>query len=550
MVLAGWVRLDNRIALCTALEIPCENTVTDPAIILASYQKWGATCVDKFEGDFSFALYDPTRKELFCARDSIGARPLFYWIDDTKVMVASTAAAFQGVKGCPLSPRQEWLARFLVLESAHPTYSAFDGLKKLAPAHHLTVARSGETEPVQYWTMDPASPMATARSDHWVQAYREKFDRVVEDRLVSSFPISGENSGGLDSATILGHAIDHLPHHLDDFRCYSVCHLEDEPQEILSTAMHIGIRHNHVTARPRFYQKTAILDRAIRVIGYPAEHSHASFHSDFFEQCQIYGSRTMLSGYGGDEVVTFQAKSLAKELFLSGHKWQALAEMDGPVYRRFARWLLWNTRGLSPRTPTNVRTGSLLNSLLRQDVTREFDIEAAEKEGGINRAMAQTINEEILARRGFTKLRTGRLEGCALMAQSYGIEYRWPLFDRRLIAQYLATPSIEKCKGNLGRYLHRRACQGLAPDPIINRQSKDLGTSPFIHRGTYDGVVRDFADLDPRLQNLIDPARYETHQLAMKQGEQEEKQWLKTQPARRAVARVNELAHWLETTEH
>ena len=60
-----------------------------------------------------------------------------------------------------------------------------------------------------------------------------------------------------------------------------------------------------------------------------------------------------------------------------------------------------------------------------------------------------------------------RLENCTLMAASHGIDYRWPLWDVRMVQQYLSTPSIENVgpKG-IGRYLHRRAIDAVVPKRV------------------------------------------------------------------------------------
>ena len=80
-VIAAWVRLDNRKELCSDLGLDDIDTLTDPQIILAAHRHWGAGCVERLEGDFSFVIYDADSRQLFCARDSVGAKPLFYYLD-------------------------------------------------------------------------------------------------------------------------------------------------------------------------------------------------------------------------------------------------------------------------------------------------------------------------------------------------------------------------------------------------------------------------------------------------------------------------------------
>ena len=61
------------------------------------------------------------------------------------------------------------------------------------------------------------------------------------------------------------------------------------------------------------------------------------------------------------------------------------------------------------------------------------------------------------------------------MALSYGIDYRWPLLDHRLMQRYLSTPSIEKAGRGVGRLLHRAALQGIVPAKVLEKPTKYMG---------------------------------------------------------------------------
>ncbi|NRD90386.1 hypothetical protein C8024_14330 [Sphingopyxis sp. BSNA05] len=70
------------------------------------------------------------------------------------------------------------------------------------------------------------------------------------------------------------------------------------------------------------------------------------------------------------------------------------------------------------------------------------------------------------------------------MAASYGIDYRWPLWDKRLVQQYLSTPIIERAgPGGIGRYLHRRAITGTVPDRWHGKD-RNIWGSDSLPRGT------------------------------------------------------------------
>jgi len=54
------------------------RTQGDTEVLLEAYKRWGAACLDRFNGMFAFALYDSVRGVLFCARDRYGEKPFLF----------------------------------------------------------------------------------------------------------------------------------------------------------------------------------------------------------------------------------------------------------------------------------------------------------------------------------------------------------------------------------------------------------------------------------------------------------------------------------------
>jgi asparagine synthase (glutamine-hydrolysing) len=53
------------------------GTDGDGEAIVAAYHYWGTDVLTRLRGMFAFALWDTVAKELFCARDPFGIKPLF-----------------------------------------------------------------------------------------------------------------------------------------------------------------------------------------------------------------------------------------------------------------------------------------------------------------------------------------------------------------------------------------------------------------------------------------------------------------------------------------
>ena len=74
-------RIDCREELLSALAEAgheCEISAPDSELILQAYAAWGEGCLQRLRGDFAFAIWDVSRKSLFCVRDHFWHKTLFH----------------------------------------------------------------------------------------------------------------------------------------------------------------------------------------------------------------------------------------------------------------------------------------------------------------------------------------------------------------------------------------------------------------------------------------------------------------------------------------
>ncbi|HEY9746295.1 MAG TPA: hypothetical protein V6C99_08770, partial [Oculatellaceae cyanobacterium] len=69
------------------------RTASDTEVILKAYERWGIDCLNRFNGMWAFAIYDPVEQSLFCARDRFGIKPFIYGMDGEKLAFASESKA-------------------------------------------------------------------------------------------------------------------------------------------------------------------------------------------------------------------------------------------------------------------------------------------------------------------------------------------------------------------------------------------------------------------------------------------------------------------------
>ena len=492
LIIASWLRLDNRQELACTLNLNELLCLTDPMLVLAAYRKWGKACADKLEGDFSFVIYDPNKNECFAARDSIGVKPFYYYLDKQVFIFSTTAALFPRLTHFDLAPNQNWVALHLIHESMSFTETGFESVLKLAPAHYLDVTQN-TTSLQRYFSFKDDAPSVYQRDEKWVKDYREKLDDAHIARMNSAYLIGSETSGGIDSSTVTALAALNLPHDKRHFHVFGYALLEQEPAYLLQTSQFHNIPHNHIyTCYNPEEEQDALFEREMKVLGYPCEYGIASNHMMFYRQCEQYKIRTLLSGFGGDEVVTNQGSLLAQELIKAGRYITLFNEMPGnplmALLRAGKRIYTSHTKKDPSHTGNTFRKKCLPSLIISSEADWQYQLTEQYLKASRYDEGYQSINEFILENRLVPFLST-RTDNCTLMAAAFKVDYRWPLLDRRLIQQYLSTPAIEKHSRLSSRYLHRRAVEDIVPKKVVWKSSKYMGEHTKTYNDNHDTTI-------------------------------------------------------------
>src|ERR1700754_5217512 len=69
------------------------HTNGDTEVLIAAYAKWGPDCLKYFRGMYAFVIWDKREQELFIARDRMGVKPLYYFLDSDRCLFASELRA-------------------------------------------------------------------------------------------------------------------------------------------------------------------------------------------------------------------------------------------------------------------------------------------------------------------------------------------------------------------------------------------------------------------------------------------------------------------------
>lgn len=472
-------RIDNRETLCTALDISDKNT-PDSQIILAAYRKWGKDCPSKLYGDFAFGIWSENEKELFCARDQVGIKPFFY-TDQTDLF--AFASAIKGLKALPnisWSVDDTWMAKFVSNNCASKTDTFYEQIKKLQPGHWLSFSARG-LEIKKYWDLDPERELERKSEDDYVAEFRELLIDAVENRTRSAFNVASELSGGIDSSAIASIAWSALKN--SDRKLYTFSNTAspenkrkygqiDEKEWSDQVVKYLGITtHKDIDAAENGLVEN--LYRTVSVFSGPSESNFALLTDLMIAEAAQTGSRTLLSGFGGDDMVTNIYRPYYEDLINQGEYGQAYDVLKQLSKTRNKPALYYFLHGM-------LRTHGIIKPDVKDHNQEKFDdfnihpefkryiLAHQEPRGQKTIGQIRTKQRDKILHPNITE----RASGCLLRSRSEGVEYCYPLFDVPLMEYYLATPVTVKTKLDKTRYLYRRAVQGFLPEAVQWRADK------------------------------------------------------------------------------
>lgn len=483
------LRLDDPGALAVLLGTPADTA--PPGLVLQAYDRWGTDCVARLHGDFAFAIWDPARDLLFCARDRFGIKPLAWRAGSQGFAFASEPRALLDFGDTRLDINDAWVADFIAGQANDVQNTAWSGIFRLPPAHVMVVQGIGaEPKFTRYWTLSPAQD----RPADVPHALREALTSATAAAMRGG-RAGAMLSGGLDSSTVSllardvllrdGPDANPLPVFLLTFPESPAMDERSYMDAVLATG---GFAPHWLEQRPEGSGLTAT-DKLLHEQGQPFAAPAMPATHRLYETAARAGVKILLDGHGGDEVISY-GSSRVQELIAAGD-WRAvwretpgLASLDGTSRAKVFLELLSTgassrvVRGLSRRIggiepPSNT---TAWRQLVHPDlVTRSHLIERTQAANvplptaGLSPAEVET---QAHAKMIVNPISSQAFEILNRMAAHQGIEARYPFFDRRVIELCIAQPPAAKMRDGWTRALLRDAMQGVLPDPILKRRDK------------------------------------------------------------------------------
>jgi asparagine synthase (glutamine-hydrolysing) len=517
-------RIDNRRELVDRLDLrQTAEGIPGEELILAAYRAWGSSAPKHLIGDFAFVLWDRERRTLFCARDSIGARPFCYYLSERVFIFASEIKALFCLPEVPRELDEVQVAFFLDNFIDDPERTFYRNIRRLPAAHILEVSPDN-VRMERYWEPDPNREIRFPSDGQYDEAFREIFFEAVRVRMRDADPVGASLSGGLDSSSIVMAARRLLPadrpvHAFSAiFPSVPEAELEaiDERAFIDAITEVPGIVPHPV--RADLVEPLADYDRLFRHLDSPPLGFNLYMNLALLESARGEGVRVLLDGTDGDSVVSHGYERFI-DLANEG-RWPTIVEevkaltarhestrgwfpsqLVYPQLSRLARagrWRrLWRASkvvaqgldrsrgrlllryGVGARVPNRVlelyrrrgRAEEPWKPLIRGEFAQRTGLEERKRALSPYDSPAQSAREDHARVLSLPRYQFA-MELIDGTAAAFGIEPRFPFFDRRLVEFCIAIPPEQKLAGGWTRLIHRRAMEGILPPMVQWRVHK------------------------------------------------------------------------------
>lgn len=458
------------------------STNSDTETILNGYQVWGESVCERLNGMFGFAIWDSRQQKLMLARDRLGIKPLYYYLDDEKLVFGSELKSILACQNIRKTVDVEALNNYLTFEYIPAPRSIFKEIRKLEPGHFLTLEK-GPVRIKPYWIFQPTEQVWTEADAS--ERLRELVRDAVKLRLVSDVPLGAFLSGGIDSSIIVANMAKLMD---QPVKTFSIGFKESSYNE-LKYARAVANKYN--TDHHEFMIEAKALELTEKLVHHLDEPfgDFSIFPTYLVSKMARDFVTVTLSGDGGDELFagydTYRAHTFDRKYYhflpklVKRYGFNVLADKLPPTakkkgainsFKRFiegtqldkslyhTRWMIflkeWERQQLFSDHSLQVLAGSDSYDFIRRYAQLGEGLSDIARMGAID--VKSYLVDDILVK-------------VDRMSMATSLEARVPFLDHRIVEFAFSLPPALKMKGFQTKYLLTQTFWDDFPKEVQNR---------------------------------------------------------------------------------
>ena len=443
------------------------HTNSDTEVVLASFQKWGKKCLNKFNGMFAFVIYDTMNKDIFAARDRFGIKPFYYYLDEDELIFASEIKAI-----LPFIKREanfEAISNYLLFNRTdYSSDTFFKGIKKLPHGGQLEIHKNQVTYSKWYNLKENIFNKEFRPKD-----FRSMLTDSIKLRLRADVPIGVSLSGGIDSSVITSSVLHDFA--LTDINTFSAVYDKTSPvdESEYIEEYREDVKNMHFVS-PNAHSLNDDLHSFIDAHTEPCPDLGPYIQYKVMELASK-SVKITLDGQGADEQLA------GYHNFFSIYFLELLRKKKlRLLFKEVIKYVV-NHKSLDAFKYTlfyvlNPKIQNLLNKTRFPSVKKSFAKQNVHKY--INRSLykPQGLNDSLFSHFEYKLEHLLRWED--INSMHFSVEARVPFLDHRLVESTLSSPPYTKIYNGETKNILRQAYKDILPKKIVNRKDKKGFSNP------------------------------------------------------------------------
>lgn len=445
---------------------------SDTETILYHLAANGPDGLKDLNGIFALAFVDEEKQKLILARDPFGVKPLYYTIQENRIVFASEIRPIKDLIKTTLS--KDSLSELLKLRYNPSENTLFNEIKKLLPGHIIEYDLNTLT-----YELKPFGSFKTQKKNitlnQALNQYGDLFEKAVKRQLMSDVDLGVLLSGGIDSALVTHFAVKNSTSKIKSFTV-GFDDLNDPQNELLDareSAEILGTDHHEIVINQKDFERE--LEEVVNIIEEPLG-TTSSIPMYFLNKEVSKHVKVVLTGQGADEP-------------LGGYP-RYLGEIYGERIPRFL------TNLLKPLIPAikHEKLRRFINSSGEKDIIKRFEKTYAlfhdheiykiinQKESIVYPKINYFYDliggkhlkpvEAMMAIDLRMNLSDDLLLYTDKVSMNFGLETRVPILDLELIQFINSLPLNFKINNGNGKFIHKEFAKTVLPENLVNRKKK------------------------------------------------------------------------------
>lgn len=450
----------------------------DTEVIVHAYEEYGEACVNHFNGMFAFALWDSNKKKLLLAKDRVGIKPLYYTLQEGKLIFASEIKSILQYKEFKKEIDYTALNNFFTFRYVPGEKTILKGINRLLPGYIL-IYKNKQIKISKYW--DLSFCPTNEKLDYYTNGLRYLVGDSVKKRLISDVPLGIFLSGGIDSTAILSYANEFLDKQVKTFNL-SFCDWPDNELKYTKNASEFfNTNHKEITVTPDIIK---LLPKVIWHMDEPVADPTAILNYVLAEKASK-SVKVILTGEGADEIFAGYEQ----------YKIMNLAKTYNKIVPKFVQKSLIQGLKILPKETFFMKLSNYLSTINNTpkgyvELLSIFD--RSEKEFLYSKDLIKKISNldsdlksvscyfknsyDLLNKMLLSDIKTWLPNNMLIkldrMSMAHSIEARVPFLDHRIMEFSSKIPSRLKLRGLNEKFILKKAMIKKIPKEILKRKKQ------------------------------------------------------------------------------